>query len=68
MSEAKRIEPMGLYSGHERAAIDRKYWFFLIWLAHLAVPPILDIAWWQQAATSDKNTFGDKMVCGIAFR
>jgi hypothetical protein len=42
----------------------------LIWLSHFAVPPFLDIALRQPAATSDKNldTFGDKVVSSITFR
>jgi len=38
--------------------------------SYLAVPPFLDIALRQQAATSDKNldTFGHKIVSRVTFR
>jgi len=42
----------------------------LIWLSYLAVPPFLDIALRQQAATSDKklDPFRDKIESSITFR
>jgi hypothetical protein len=53
-----------------RAPLRPRGEILLIWRSYFAVPPFLDIALCQQAATSHKylDTFGDKIVCSITFR
>src|SRR5271157_745846 len=62
-----RGDSLAVYS---QGASARNLGIVLIWLSNLAVPPFLDIALRQQAATSDKklDTFGDKIVSSITFR